>query len=340
MNILVTGGAGFIGTNTVERFAKKAEKIVVLDDLSRKGTMTNLTYLKENIKNLVFVKGSVADFDKVLSVYKKYRFGIVFHLAAQVAVTTSVTDPRTDFEVNALGAFNMLEGARLTGQKPVMLYSSTNKVYGGMEEVAIIKKDKKHYGYRDFPKGISEDFPLDFHSPYGCSKGTGDQYFIDYARIYGFKTVVFRQSCIYGDHQWGNEDQGWVAHFLISAIKGRKISIYGDGLQVRDILYVRDLVDLYEAAVCDIGKVSGKAFNVGGGPGNVISLLEFLDILEDLTGKKVKYSFGKWRPGDQKAYISNIAKVKRTLGWEPKYGKKRGIAKLYGWLIDNKGKLK
>ncbi len=336
MKILVTGGAGFIGTNVVKHFAPKCDKIVVLDDLSRKGTEKNIRYQRENIANLEFVKGSVTNWETVRNIFKKDSFDIVFHLAAQVAVTTSVTDPRSDFEINALGSFNVLEGVRLTGQKPIMLYSSTNKVYGGMEEVVVEKKDDQHYGYRDFPHGIAENFPLDFHSPYGCSKGTGDQYFIDYARIYDFKTVVLRQSCIYGDHQFGNEDQGWVAHFLISAVKGSPLTIFGDGLQVRDVLYVKDLVRCYDMAISNIDKVKGKAFNVGGGADNTLSLLEFIDILKEMTGEPKTLSFDDWRPGDQKVYISDIREVRKVLNWAPEFAPRAGIEELYRWIKDHK----
>lgn len=336
MKILVTGGAGFIGTNVVLHFQKRCEKIVVLDDLSRKGTEKNLEYLKTNVDNLEFVKGSITDWQTVKDVYKKDSFDLVFHLAAQVAVTTSVTDPRNDFEINALGSFNVLEGARLTGQKPVMLYSSTNKVYGGMEEVVVERKDDKHYGYRDFPHGIAETFPLDFHSPYGCSKGTGDQYFIDYARIYDFKTVVLRQSCIYGDHQFGNEDQGWVAHFLISAMKGSPLTIFGDGLQVRDVLYVKDLVRLYEKAVDNIDLVKGRAFNAGGGADNTLSLLEFVDLLRKMTGEPKDLSFDRWRPGDQRVYISDIREVSKVLDWKPEFNPADGIKELHKWIETNR----
>ena len=335
MKILVTGGAGFIGTNVVKHFAPKCEKIIIFDNLSRKNTEKNLEFLQNNYNNLEFIRGDVANWNDVKEVFENNKFDVVFHLAAQVAVTTSVVDPRTDFEVNALGAFNVLEGARITNQKPVMIYSSTNKVYGGMEQVKIIKKDEKHYGYRDYAEGITEDFPLDFHSPYGCSKGTGDQYFIDYSRIYGFNTVVFRQSCIYGDHQFGNEDQGWVAHFLISAHNNKPLTIYGDGLQVRDVLYVKDLVRLYELAIDNIEKVKGQAFNVGGGKDNTLSLLEFIEIIEEKMNKNLKYSFDEWRPGDQKVYISNIKKAKEILGWEPEYNVNKGIDALYNWIKEN-----
>lgn len=332
MKALVTGGAGFIGTNVVKYFAQKYDKIIIFDNLSRKNTEKNLTFIQNNFKNVTFIKGDVRNWEEVKKVYEDNKFDVVFHLAAQVAVTTSVEDPRTDFEINALGAFNVLEGARVTGQRPIMLYSSTNKVYGGMEEVVIIKKDDTHYGYKDYPAGITEKFPLDFHSPYGCSKGTGDQYFVDYARIYGFKTVVFRQSCIYGDHQFGNEDQGWVAHFLIATYNGKPLNIYGDGLQVRDVLYVKDLVLLYEKAIENIEKVKGQVFNAGGGQDNTLSLLEFIAIIEKKLGHKIKYSFDDWRPGDQKVYISNTAKAKKILNWSPKFNVNEGIDALYEWV--------
>ena len=264
MKVLVTGGAGFIGSNTAERFLKNGHEVFVFDNLSRRGTEWNINRLKQN-KNLTFIKGDVRDYSGIKKVFENHRdFDAVYHLAAQVAVTTSVIDPREDFEINALGTFNVLEAIRETKSSPVMVYSSTNKVYGGMTDIKIVERKGK-YAYKSLPDGISEKRLLDFHSPYGCSKGTADQYMIDYSRIYGLKTVVFRQSCIYGYRQFGIEDQGWVAWFTIAAMMGKPITIYGDGKQVRDVLFIEDLVDAYESAIINIDKINGQALTSAAG---------------------------------------------------------------------------
>jgi CDP-paratose 2-epimerase len=258
------------------------------------------------------------------------------HLAAQVAVTTSVMKPREDFEINALGTFNVLEAARASGRKPIFVYSSTNKVYGGMDDVRIAENDDRYY-YADFPNGISEERILDFHSPYGCSKGCGDQYVRDYARIYGLRTVVMRQSCIYGTRQFGVEDQGWVAWFVIAAVTGRPITIYGDGKQVRDILFVEDLLDAYDAAIEHPEISAGQVFNLGGGAEKTISVWkEFFPMLAKLLGKPLEVKWGDWRPGDQKVYISNIGKAEKILKWQPKIGVEEGVRRLFDWVKLNK----
>lgn len=260
----------------------------------------------------------------------------VYHLAGQVAVTSSVENPRFDFESNALGTFNVLEAMRQNAKKScALIYSSTNKVYGGMENV-VIDETENGYKYRDYPYGVGEEMLLDFHSPYGCSKGTGDQYVRDYARIYGLNTIVFRQSCIYGPRQFGVEDQGWVAWFIIALLKNKKITIYGNGKQVRDILYVDDLVNAYHLALTNIEKTKGEVFNIGGGPNNVISIWQdFRPILEDLFKKKIDVVYSDWRPGDQKIFVSNITKAKDTFGWEPKQSPEMGIKNLYNWASEN-----
>jgi CDP-paratose 2-epimerase len=263
----------------------------------------------------------------------------IFHLAAQVAVTTSVTNPRDDFKINALGTFNVLEAARATGTNPVVIYSSTNKVYGGMEEAKVVEGPER-YALADLPLGVAETWPLDFHSPYGCSKGTGDQYVRDYARIYGLPTVVFRQSAIYGERQFGVEDQGWLAHFAICATLGRPITIYGDGKQVRDMLYVGDLARAFERALDQIATVRGKVFNIGGGPGFTLTIWsEAGPLLEQLSGRKIDVRYGKWRPGDQRIYVSDIRKAERELGWKPEVAPKEGIARLWQWAQENKDQL-
>jgi CDP-paratose 2-epimerase len=255
-------------------------------------------------------------------------------LAAQVAVTTSVTNPRNDFETNALGTFNIMEAVRQSSSKPIVIYSSTNKVYGKMADLKIVQSDGR-YAYAHCPDGIPETRPLDFYSPYGCSKGTGDQYVIDYARIYGLKTIVFRQSCIYGPHQMGVEDQGWVAWFAIRALQERPVTIYGDGKQVRDVLYIDDLTAAFDAAVKHITKTSGQAYNIGGGPQNTLSLLGLIDLLAHHFGRRLEYSFTEWRPGDQLVFVSDIRRAKTDFGWEPRISPTEGVEKLLVWLKEN-----
>jgi CDP-paratose 2-epimerase len=251
-------------------------------------------------------------------------------------VTTSVTNPRDDFEANALGTFNMLEAARLSGRDPVFIYASTNKVYGGMEDVRLVEEATR-WRYADLEHGCPETQPLDFHSPYGCSKGTGDQYVRDYARIYGLRSVVLRQSCIYGPRQFGIEDQGWLAWMIIAAVTGRKITIYGDGKQVRDVLHVDDLLNAYDAAVEKIDSAKGQVYNMGGGTRNVMSIwAEFGPILERLLGKKIEVDRNDWRPGDQKVFYADFRKAQRELGWEPKIDLEEGIERLFNWVIENR----
>ncbi len=329
---LVTGGAGFIGSNYVNRLLERGEDVTIFDNLSRGGAEKNLDWLERTHGKSSFelIKEDVRDPNALDKAVKGKQ--VIIHLAAQVAVTTSVTDPREDFEINALGTFNVLEAARKTGEQPIILYASTNKVYGGMEDVRVVEEETR-YAYADYPMGITETYPLDFHSPYGCSKGSGDQYMRDYQRIYGLRTVVFRQSCIYGPRQFGIEDQGWLAWFVIAATQGRNITIYGDGKQVRDVLYVQDLLNAYDAAVENIDSAAGEVFNVGGGAANTISVWrEFQPLLEEQIGKKVPTTRDDWRPGDQKIYVSDIRKAQKLLNWTPKVGVKEGIRQLVKWV--------
>jgi len=337
-NVLITGGAGFIGANTASYFLKKGYKVSVLDNLSRKGSVANLGWLKRTYKELVFIKGDIRDF----ALLKKVVVGkdVIFHLAGQVAVTSSVTNPREDFEINAWGSFNVLEAARLRNPKATLVYSSTNKVYGEMVNEKVLELNDR-YGFAKLRKGVPETFPLDFHSPYGCSKGTAEQYFRDYFRIYGLKTVVFRQSCIYGPYQYGVEDQGWIAWFVIASLLGRKISIYGDGKQVRDVLFVDDLVKAYDLAVKKISRTQGQIYNIGGGPKNSISIWrQFFPTLEKKLGKKIEVTCSAWRPGDQRIYISDIRKARRDFGWQPTVNIKKGLDKLIVWVKKNEKVIK
>ena len=336
MHYLITGGAGFIGANYTARLLQRGERVTIYDNLSRAGATRNLAWLRERFGADAFrlVEGDVRD--AALLAESVRGADVVVHLAAQVAVTTSVRHPRLDFEINALGTFNVLEAARLASQPPMVLYASTNKVYGGMEDVPVVEEETR-YRYANLPHGVPETQPLDFHSPYGCSKGAGDQYVRDYARIYGVPTVVFRQSCIYGTRQWGIEDQGWVAWFVIAAVTGKPITIYGDGKQVRDVLFVDDLLDAYDAAIARREVVAGEVFNIGGGPANTISIWrEFAPLLERLLGREIPVSYGDWRPGDQKVYISDIRKAARLLGWQPKVGVEEGVARLVEWVQEQR----
>ena len=332
---LVTGGAGFIGCNYVHRLLGRGEQVTVYDNLSRQGTEANVAWLRDRhgAESFSLVVGDVRDHDGLLRATR--GADVVVHLAGQTAVTTSVADPRTDFEHNALGTFNALEAARQAGTNPIFLYSSTNKVYGGMEDAVVVEQETR-YAYEDWPLGIPETRPLDFHSPYGCSKGAGGQYVRDYARIYGLPTVVFRQSCIYGPRQMGVEDQGWVAWFTIAAVTGRPISIYGDGKQVRDVLFVEDLLDAYDAAIAQIDRAAGEVYNIGGGPRNTMSVwAEFRPLLARLVGRPVSASYSAWRPGDQRVYVSDIRKAERELGWHPHTNVVAGIERLYNWVVSN-----
>jgi len=329
---LITGGAGFIGSNYAARLLARGQRVTVYDNFARRGAEVNVRWLEEQAPRgaLRVVRGDVRDAALLTALTREAD--VVVHLAAQVAVTTSVRDPRLDFEVNALGTFNVLEAARLAPQPPIVLYASTNKVYGGMEEVPVVEEATR-YRYASLPYGVPETQPLDFHSPYGCSKGAGDQYVRDYARIYGLRTVVFRQSCIYGPRQWGIEDQGWVAWFVIAALTGHPITIYGDGKQVRDVLYIDDLLDVYDAAIERIDTAAGQVYNIGGGPDRAIAIwAEFGPLLEELLGRSIPVQYGPWRPGDQRVYISDIRKAHRELGWQPRIGIREGVARLVEWV--------
>ncbi len=333
-SILITGGAGFIGVNAASHFARKGWEVVVLDNLSRHGAKENLAWLRANA-SIAFQRGDVRDVRFLADVLARYRPGVVLHLAGQVAVTTSLANPLEDFEINALGTLNLLDAVRLESPESFVIFSSTNKVYGRMEDVGIEERETR-YEFRDIPQGVSEQRPLDFHSPYGCSKGAADQYVIDYHKSYGLKTVTLRQSCIYGPHQFGVEDQGWVAWFIIAALLDRPITIYGDGKQVRDVLHVADLARLYEMAATNVDKVNGKAYNVGGGPPNAISLLELLNVLEKRLGRPIPRTTGDWRRGDQPVYVSDLSRVSAELGWFPAISWGTGIEMLAEWVEENR----
>ena len=335
MKVIITGGAGFIGCNAADRYMQRGEEVVVIDDLSRRGADKNLSWLQSRGK-FTYEPTDIRDAAATREVFQRHRDAkLILHLAGQVAVTISVADPRLDFDINALGTFNILEAVRLAGIDAPLIYSSTNKVYGGMEDVGVVERNGR-YAYADLPRGVSEERGLDFHSPYGCSKGAADQYVRDYHRIYGVKGIVFRQSCIYGYRQFGFEDQGWVAWFTIASQLGRPITVFGDGKQVRDVLFVDDLVDAFDAAAARADQAAGQVYNVGGGPSNVMSLLDLLGHLERRLGRPLDYAKSSWRPGDQRVFVSNIEKASRELGWAPRTDWATGLDRLYEWVAANK----
>jgi CDP-paratose 2-epimerase len=335
-SVLIFGGAGFIGSNLAQRLLQTTDaKIHIFDNLSRTGARHNLDCLQKMAAGSGRLQITVGDVRDAAMVERAVRFATeIYHCAAQVAVTTSLADPRLDFEVNLGGTLNILEAARKSGRRPFLLFTSTNKVYGGLATHALVRSPTR-YEYRDVP-GISESQPLDFHSPYGCSKGAADQYVRDYARMFGVPTVVFRMSCIAGPQQFGNEDQGWVAHFLYSALRGAPIVIYGDGRQVRDILCVDDLLRAMEAAREQTSVTAGQIYNVGGGPENTISLLELMDRIEKITGRRVEYERAAPRSGDQLVYVTDFSKLRRETGWTPELGIPQTLARMYEWWKRNR----
>jgi len=330
---LITGGAGFIGTNLAERLLSSGRRVLIFDNLSRAGVRQNLRWLCDRYPGQVDVEiADVRDAEAVLRAVQ--RADSIYHFAAQVAVTTSLEDPIQDFEINARGTLNVLEAMRRCRSVAPLLVTSTNKVYGALDDVALRKQ-----GHRYVPvdtqmdrTGISESRPLDFHSPYGCSKGTADQYVLDYTRSYGLRAVVFRMSCIYGPHQFGNEDQGWVAHFLIRARAGQPIVIYGDGCQVRDVLYVDDLIDAMTLAAANAERLRGRAFNMGGGPRNTLSLLELVALIRQQLGRRVDLEFGSWRQGDQRYYVTDTIRFATATGWQARTAPATGLGRLQDWL--------
>jgi|GEM_PF-335344 len=329
--ILVTGGLGFIGFNAVCHFVQN-NQVYVIDDGSRIGVERNIKVLQK--LNVGFSKIDISDFKALREIFYTFNPDVVIHMAAQVAVTLSITNPVRDFRSNLLGSFNLAELARHSKTKPIILYASTNKVYGctGDEEI-VLKNDR--YLIKN-ASGFSEERPVAFETPYGCSKGAAEQYFVDYWQTYNVPTVIFRQSCIYGPHQYGMEDQGWLVWFVICALLDRPLTIFGDGKQVRDVLYIDDLIDLYELALAKIDLVKGEIFNIGGGPANTLSLNELVRLLEEKTKKHLKVSYEAWRLGDQKVYISDIRKAERLLGWVPKVGSQEGVEKLMDWVMANR----
>lgn len=335
--ILITGGAGFIGSNLADRLARDGHQVIVFDALSREGVERNLAWLKDaHGDRITSVIGDVRDEDRLARAASGVK--AAFHFAAQVAVTTSLVDPREDFDINVRGTINLLDTIRMRREPIPVIFASTNKVYGDLGDIPL-----EQHGERYEPRaliarrGVDESRGLDFHTPYGCSKGAADQYVLDYARSYGLAAAVFRMSCIYGPHQHGTEDQGWVAHFLIRALRDLPITLYGDGRQVRDLLYVDDLVEAFLLAERHLPELAGQAFNIGGGPANTTSLIELIARIARLRGSAPQLTFAKWRTGDQRWYVSDTGKFARATGWQPRVGVAEGVARLCDWLAAEGG---
>ena len=339
-SIVVTGGAGFIGSNLADALLHDGEIVTVLDNLSRACVRENLDWLSgrhgDRVQVVVADIRDAAAIEPVL-----FEASAVFHLAAQTAVTTSLTDPVDDFDINARGTLNVLEAVRKAGRRAPVIFSSTNKVYGGLDDLRLFELDGRHTPADDLirARGINEDRRLDFCTPYGCSKGVADQYVLDYQRPYGTPTAVLRMSCIYGPRQFGTEDQGWVAHFLIRALRGEGVTIYGDGKQVRDILHVSDAVAAYRATLASIAKVQGRAFNLGGGPRNAVSLNMVLAEIKQLTGIPLEVRHEGWREGDQLYFVAETSRLKAELGWRPRMNWRDGLQDLATWLSEREGQM-
>ncbi|MFW6058886.1 MAG: NAD-dependent epimerase/dehydratase family protein [Phycisphaeraceae bacterium] len=332
--VLITGGAGFIGTNLALRLLRGGHRVILFDNLSRPGIRRNAEHLRAAFPaGVELVVGDVRDASLLHALVTRAQ--AVFHLAAQVAVTTSLKDPAHDFEINLRGTFNLLEAQRTCANPPPLLFTSTNKVYGELRNVPLQMRDDRYVPIdpQVRARGVTER-ELDFHSPYGCSKGGADQYVLDYARTYDLPNVVFRMSCIYGRHQHGTEDQGWVAHFLIRALRGEPITLYGDGRQVRDVLFVDDLIDAMVLAIQRQDVTATRAFNIGGGPGNAVSLLEMLRLIDAFDDTRVKCQMQPWRRGDQRYFVADTSAFRRATGWRPRIATRDGLAMLHDWLVD------
>ena len=334
--ILITGGAGFIGANAAAHFLKRGQNVIVADNFSRRGSLANAAWLHRRFggRNLEIVQADIPrDVFALARLVAKAK--VVIHSAAQVAVTSSLANPSLDFEVNCKGTFNLLETARHAGHRPIILYTSTNKVYGALPHLETVEQPTR-YAFADRPHGVSEAEPLDFHSPYGCSKGAAEQYVRDYARSFGLPTVVFRQSCVYGERQFGTPDQGWVAWFAIAALLGKPITIYGTGKQVRDALFMADLLRAFDLAIANIKTTRGQIYNIGGGPANTVSVLELVGHLERALKRKIRPTFGPPRVGDQPVFVSDIRKAERDFGWKPRIKVGDGLGRMVRWLEKNR----
>lgn len=335
-SVVIFGGAGFVGSNWASYLLKNTDvRVHIFDNLSRIGVENNLECLRREVTNSDRLKITVGDVRDASAVQKAVQSASeIYNFAAQVAVTSSVADPRHDFEVNAFGTLNILEAARKSGRQPFILFTSTNKVYGNLANKKLVQTARRYCALDE--KGVNESQPLDLYSPYGCSKGTADQYVHDYSRMFALPTVVFRMSCIAGPRQFGNEDQGWVAHFLYSALEDRPVTIYGDGRQVRDILCVHDLVNAFDKVRTNLEKTAGQIYNVGGGMSNSASLVEVIDDIEDITGKRMHFTTQRPRPGDQLFYVTDYEKLKKHTGWKPQRNVRQTIQAIYSWWKEHK----
>ncbi len=330
-SVLIFGGAGFVGSNWASYLLRHTNaRVHIFDNLSRRGVHQNLEWLRREAGDPERLKVTIGDIREAALVERAVHSAAeIYHFAAQVAVTNSVADPRNDFEVNALGTLNVLEAARRSGRQPFLLFTSTNKVYGNLQSKRLVLSGGRYCAVDE--KGVNESQPLDLYSPYGCSKGAADQYVHDYSRMYALPTVVFRMSCIAGPRQFGTEDQGWVAHFLYSAMEDKPLTIYGDGRQVRDVLSVRDLVAAFERVRVEIDKTAGQLYNIGGGFQNSVSLLEVIDEIESVTGKRLRYSLQRHRPGDQLFYVTDFEKFTKHTGWKPQRSVRQSIEAIHEW---------
>jgi CDP-paratose 2-epimerase len=338
--VLITGGSGFIGCNIADALARRGDRVLLLDNFSRGGADEHARWLRERYGGRIEVeKADIRNFERVQRAVGKSS-GVI-HLAAQVAVTTSLADPVGDFDINAKGTLNVLEAVRTCNREVPVLFASTNKVYGRLLPDSAVVRLKKRCVPIDgrLSAGVKEDSPLDFHSPYGCSKGAADQYVRDYARVFGLRTAVLRMSCIYGPRQFGTEDQGWIAHFLLQALQGKPIVIYGNGSQVRDALHVNDAANAWMRALDGIDRIVGGVFNLGGGPDNTVSLLELIELITELHGERPVTRFAAWRPGDQPWYVSNIGAISKALSWNPCINLRAGLRTLDDWLERRFGRI-
>ncbi|AFL53646.1 CDP-paratose 2-epimerase [Sinorhizobium fredii] len=334
--VLVVGGSGFLGCNVADSFLRDGEKVIVLDNLSRPGVERNLQWLIENHGSAVHAEiADIRDLAAIEPVFKEAK--AIFHFAAQTAVTTSLLQPIDDFDTNARGTLNVLEAVRRAGRRAPVIFASTNKVYGALTGLEMDEAGDRYLPADAVTRryGVGEAQPLDFCTPYGCSKGVADQYVLDYAKSFGLPTAVLRMSCVYGPRQFGTEDQGWVAHFLIRALANEPISVYGDGKQVRDILHVSDAVAAYRALLASIDRLSGRAFNLGGGPGNAVSLAEVLDEIERVTARRLRTVKGDWRAGDQLYFVADTRALADALGWRPHTDWRAGLRDLHAWLLQD-----
>jgi len=336
MKYLITGGCGFLGSNLASEVLRRDEELIIFDNLYRIGSFSNLEWLKTQ-RDFKFIHGDIRNREDIENLIRQEKPDVIFHLAGQVAMTTSIQNPRLDFEVNALGTFNLLDSVRKFSPESIVVYSSTNKVYGDLEWVNYGETETRYIA-PEFPNGFPENMPLEFHSPYGCSKGSADQYMLDFYRIFGIKTVVFRHSSMYGGRQYSTYDQGWIGWFCLKAVETKKgilkepFTIHGNGKQVRDVLYADDMIDLYFKAVEKIEKVKGEVFNIGGGMENSLSLLELFNLLEDMLNIKMEYKKLPPRESDQKVFVADITKAEELIGWKPKVSKEEGIKRMINWI--------